>query len=101
MHFWTAVEMGAMVCDEQGKPTVVIPPLTIARTDEKTVAFYHTEQKLSPKHVAALADVHKATVHRAVREGDLPKPMQISSRRVIHRLADVQDWMARRQRRKA
>jgi predicted DNA-binding transcriptional regulator AlpA len=88
---------GSLIGDEPGKPTVVIPPLTIARTDEKTVAFYHTEQMLSPQHVADLADVHKATVQRAVIAGELPKPMRVSSRRVAHRLADVQDWFARKQ----
>ena len=86
--------------DEPGKPIVVIPPLTIARTDEKTVTFYHTDQMLSPKRVANLVDVHKATVHRAVLDGELPKPTQISSRRVAHRLSDVQDWIARRQKSK-
>jgi predicted DNA-binding transcriptional regulator AlpA len=88
---------GEFVCDDQNKPLVVIPPLTIARIDEKTVSFFHTEQRLSPKHVADLADVHKATVQRAVIAGELPKPMRISSRRVVHRLADVQDWFARKQ----
>jgi predicted DNA-binding transcriptional regulator AlpA len=88
---------GDFACDEKGKPIVVIPPLTIARTDEKTVSFFHTEQRLSPKRVADLADVHKATVQRAVIAGELPKPMRISSRRVVHRLADVQDWFARKQ----
>jgi len=43
---------GSLIGDEPGKPTIVIPPLTIARTDEKTVTFYHTEQMLSPKRVA-------------------------------------------------
>jgi predicted DNA-binding transcriptional regulator AlpA len=88
---------GDFVCDEQGKPIVVIPPLTIARTDEETVTFYHTDQLLSPKRVAGMVDVHKATVQRAVNDGELPKPIPISSRRVAHRLADVQDWIARRQ----
>jgi predicted DNA-binding transcriptional regulator AlpA len=88
---------GDFVCDEKGKPIVVIPPLTIVRTDEKTVSFFHTEQRLSPKRVADQTDVHKATVQRAVNAGELPKPMQISSRRVVHRLTDVQDWFARRQ----
>jgi predicted DNA-binding transcriptional regulator AlpA len=89
---------GAVACDEQGVPLIVIPPLTLARTDENTATFYHTEQMLSPKRVAALVDVHKATVHRAVADGQLPKPTPISSRRVAHRLADVQEWIARRQR---
>jgi predicted DNA-binding transcriptional regulator AlpA len=88
---------GGFVCDEQGMPIVVIPPLTIACTDDKTVEFFHTEQRLSPKKVAAYADVHKATVQRAVNDGELPKPIKISSRRVVHRLSDVQDWFARRQ----
>lgn len=82
---------GEIVCDEQGKPVVVILPLTIARTDDKTVEFYPTDQMLSPKRVAGLVDVHKATVHRAVVDGQLPKPTRISSRRVAHRLSDVQD----------
>jgi|RhiMethySRZTD1v2_1073278.scaffolds.fasta_scaffold1982819_1 predicted DNA-binding transcriptional regulator AlpA len=88
---------GEIVCDDQGKPIVVIPPLSIARTDEKTVSFFHTEQMLSPKNVANLVDVHKATVQRAVNDGQLPKPVQISSRRVAHRLAHVQEWIANRQ----
>ena len=75
-------------------PIVVIPPLTIARTGDETVEFFHTEQMLSPKNVAAYADVHKATVQRAVINGELPKPEQISSRRVGHRLIDVHNWLA-------
>ena len=89
---------GEIVCDDQGMPLVVIPPLTLAYTDEKTVTFFHTEQRLSPKRVASLADVHVATVKRAVYDGHLPKPDRISSRRIAHRLVDVQDWLAKRQR---
>jgi predicted DNA-binding transcriptional regulator AlpA len=92
---------GDFACGKDGMPLVVIPPLTIARTSEKTVAFFHTEQRISPKQVAELADVHKATVQRAVIAGELPKPIQISSRRVVHRLSDVQDWLARREKSKA
>ena len=88
---------GEIVCDDENMPLVVIPPLTVACTDDKTVEFFHTEQMLSPKKVAAYADVHKATVQRAVINGELPKPTKISSRRVAHRLADVQDWFAKRQ----
>jgi predicted DNA-binding transcriptional regulator AlpA len=87
---------GEIVCDEQGGPIIVVPPLTLARTDEHTAQFVHTEQHLSPKHVADLADVHVATVKRAVCAGELPKPVRISSRRVAHRLVDVQDWLAGR-----
>ena len=87
---------GGFVCDEQGKPIVVIPPLTVARTGDKTVEFFHTEQLVAPKNVAAYADVHKATVQRAVISGELRKPVQISSRRVGHRLIDVHRWLAAR-----
>lgn len=89
---------GEIACDERGKPVVVIPPLTIACTDEKTATFYHTEQMLSPKHVADLVGVHKATIQRAVKDGQLPKPVQISSRRVGHRLLDVHQWLHNRKR---
>jgi hypothetical protein len=37
-----------IVSDDHGKPLVVIPPLTIACTDDKTATFYHSEQMLSP-----------------------------------------------------
>jgi predicted DNA-binding transcriptional regulator AlpA len=87
---------GEIACGEKGEPLIVIPPITLARTDENAAHFFHTEQRLSPKRVAALADVHVATVKRAVNDGQLPKPDRISSRRVAHRLADVQDWMAGR-----
>jgi hypothetical protein len=89
---------GEIVCDDQNMPLVVIPPLTLAFTDEKTATFFHTEQRLSPKRVAAMADVHVATVRRAVYDGQLAKPDPISSRRIAHRLVDVQDWLAKRQR---
>jgi predicted DNA-binding transcriptional regulator AlpA len=85
------------VVGDAGRATVVIPPLTIASIDEKAVYFDHPDQLLSPKHVADLVDVHKATVQRAVSDGELPKPVNISSRRVGHHLAHVQDWITRRQ----
>jgi hypothetical protein len=79
----------------QGSPIIAVPPLTLARTGENTAQFVHTEEHPSSKHVADLADVHVATVKRAVYL-ELPKPVRISSRRVAHRLADVQDWLANR-----
>jgi predicted DNA-binding transcriptional regulator AlpA len=50
----------------------------------------------SPKTVASIADVHVATVYRAVKAGELPKPAQISSRRVAHHMADARLWLAKR-----
>jgi predicted DNA-binding transcriptional regulator AlpA len=89
---------GNIPCDKQGAPVVVIPPMGVAglSEDERSVFFYHTEQLVAPKNVAALADVHVATVHRAVKDGDLPKPIQISPRRVGHRLLDVHQWLSSR-----
>ena len=65
---------GGLACDDQGAPLVVIPPLTLAYTDEKTVTFFHTEQRLSPKRVAAMADVHVATVKRGCTTAICPSP---------------------------
>jgi predicted DNA-binding transcriptional regulator AlpA len=87
---------GEIMCDEAGEPLVVIPPLTLARTSDTTAEFFHTEQRLSPKQAAEIAGVHKATLQRAVNGGELPKPTAISSRRVVHRLTDIQDWIAKR-----
>jgi len=87
---------GNIVGDGQGAPLVVVPPISVAGLDaaSKTILFFHTEQHVSPKNVAALADVHVATVNRAVKSGELPKPVQISSRRVGHLLIDVHRWLA-------
>ena len=89
---------GNVMCGKDGRPIVVVPPLSVAGLDpnERSMQFYHTEQLVAPKNVAAYADVHVATVHRAVKDGDLPKPLQISSRRVGHRLLDVHASLAGR-----
>lgn len=87
---------GEIVCDDAGKPLVVIPPLALARTSDTTAEFYHPDQMLSPKEAAAIAGVHKATLQRAVNANELPKPIRISSRRVGHRLVDLQNWFAKR-----
>jgi predicted DNA-binding transcriptional regulator AlpA len=47
------------------------------------------------KTVASIADVHVATVNRAVKVGELRRPVQISSRRVAHHMADVRAWLAK------
>lgn len=87
---------GEIVCGQNGEPIVVIPPLTLARTSETTAEFFHTDQHLSPKHAAEIAGVHKATLQRAVNAGELPRPTPISSRRVVHSLSAIQDWVAKR-----
>lgn len=87
---------GNVVCDDHGNPVVTLVPLTVADISDRTVSFEYAEQFASPKTVAALADVHVATINRAVREGQLPKPARISSRRVAHHLADVRHWIAQR-----
>lgn len=87
---------GDIICDDAGVPIVVIPPLAVAATGDRTVEFYHPDQRLSPRQAADLAGVHKATLQRAINAGELPKPIQISSRRVVHSLTDIQDWFAKR-----
>jgi predicted DNA-binding transcriptional regulator AlpA len=87
---------GNVICDEQGVPVVTLVPLNVVGVEGRKVFFEYAEQMASPKTVASIADVHVATVNRAVRSGELPKPMQISSRRVAHHLADVRNWMARK-----
>jgi predicted DNA-binding transcriptional regulator AlpA len=63
---------------------------------DRTVYFEYIEQMASSKTVASIADVHVATVNRAVKAGELPEPAQISSRRVAHQMADVRAWLAKR-----
>ena len=72
-------------------------PLSVQSITDATVSFAHPDQRLSPKEVAALASVSLSTVKRAVAEGDLPKPAKPSTRRVVHRLSDVQDWISKTQ----
>ena len=87
---------GNVVCDEQGMPVVTQVPLNVVSVEGRKVYFEYIEQMASPKTVASIADVHVATVNRAVRAGELPRPVQISSRRVAHHLADVRHWIARK-----
>jgi predicted DNA-binding transcriptional regulator AlpA len=87
---------GNVVCDERGMPVVTLVPLNVVSIDGRTVCFEYIEQMASPKTVASIADVHVATVNRAVKAGELPKPAQISSRRVAHHMADVRLWLAKR-----
>jgi predicted DNA-binding transcriptional regulator AlpA len=87
---------GNVVCDEQGMPVVAQVPLNVVSVEGRKVYFEYIEQMASPKTVASIADVHVATVNRAVRAGELPRPVQISSRRVAHHLADVRHWIARK-----
>ena len=87
---------GNLVCDEQKKPIVTLVPLNVVTLGDRTVYFEYIEQMASPKTVASIADVHVATVNRAVKAGELPKPAQISSRRVAHQMADVRAWLAKR-----
>jgi predicted DNA-binding transcriptional regulator AlpA len=89
---------GNVICDEQQKPIVTQVPLNVVALEDRKVFFEYTEQMASPKTVASIADVHVATVNRAVKSGDLPKPAQISSRRVAHHMADVRMWLAKRTR---
>jgi len=88
---------GNVIC-ENDKPIVTLVPLNVVGLGDRSVYFEYTEQMASPKTVASIADVHVATVNRAVKSGDLPKPAQISSRRVAHHMADVRMWLAKRTR---
>ena len=87
---------GNVACDDQGMPVVTLVPLNVVAVEDRKVLFEYVEQMASPKTVASIADVHVATVNRAVRAGELPKPMQISSRRVAHHMADVRAWFVSR-----
>jgi predicted DNA-binding transcriptional regulator AlpA len=87
---------GKLACDQSGAPIVSFPPVTVAKVDAAGVHFTHPNQHVSPKHLAALADVHIATVWRDVKDGALPKPAQISSRRVGFSLQQVQEWLGAR-----
>lgn len=82
-----------------GEPLLLAPPLSVADVrDDGVVELYHAEQLISPDNLASIADVNTATVYREVSRGVLPKPVQISSRRVGFKLADVQSWIGSRQR---
>jgi predicted DNA-binding transcriptional regulator AlpA len=84
------------VAGVDGHPIVTFPPVTVAKVDHVGVHFTHPNQHVSPGNLASLADVHVATIWRAVSEGALPKPTKLSSRRVGFPLQDVQAWLAGR-----
>lgn len=81
------------IVGRDGRPIVfTVQPGVANVSDNGKVAMFHPDQHLSPKNVAGLADVHIATVWRAVKDGSLPKPLDLSARRRAFRLADVQRW---------
>jgi predicted DNA-binding transcriptional regulator AlpA len=84
------------VAGVDGHPIVTFPPVTVAKVDHVGVHLTHPNQLVSPGNLASLADVHVATIWRAVSEGALPKPTKLSSRRVGFPLQDVQAWLAGR-----
>ena len=87
---------GNVICDEQGMPVVTQVPLNVVGIEGRKVYLRVHRADGIAETVASIADVHVATVNRAVRSGELPRPMQISSRRVADHLADVRHWMARK-----
>ena len=88
---------GNLAATENGQPIVFVPPFGVANiTPNGTVQLFHPDQHVSPGSLAAFAAVDKATVYREVDRGNLPKPTQLSSRRVGFKLLDVQRWLASR-----
>ena len=88
---------GNVLAGKDGQANICIPPLLVENITADTITFAFPHQLLSPKNAAELADVHKATVQRAVIDGDLPKPARISPRRIGHKLADVLKWTGERE----
>jgi predicted DNA-binding transcriptional regulator AlpA len=87
---------GQIMADKDGMPVVICPPFNVERVEDRTVYLSHPDQHLSPGNLAKLADVSVDTVWRAVKTGDLPKPTQLSSRRVGIPLQGAQSWLAGR-----
>lgn len=52
----------------------------------------------SPREAAARLSVSKTTLWRLSRRGDLPQPIQLSPGRIGWRAADLEAWLAARQR---
>ena len=87
---------GSFVLDK-GSPCVSPLPLVFGGfRDDGSVVVHYPDRQLSPKQAAALAGVHKATIERAVEAGELPRPNQLSARRVGHSLVDVARWIRKR-----
>jgi predicted DNA-binding transcriptional regulator AlpA len=87
---------GNVICDEQGMPVVTQVPLNVVSVEGRKVYFEYIEQMAVATCTSAIEATVFGDVNRAVRAGELPRPVQISSRRVAHHLADVRHWIARK-----
>ena len=52
---------------------------------------------VSPKAVCSMTSVSRGTLYTMARRGDFPRPLQIGTRRVAWREADVLAWLATRE----
>jgi prophage regulatory protein len=53
-----------------------------------------TERFISTNDVVALTSLSRASIHRKVRAGDMPRPIRISERRTVFRESEIRAWMA-------
>ena len=79
------------VCVRPDGTPVVLPALPMtARIEEDG------NKMLSLEEVARRSSMSRATVHRRIKDGSLPQPVQVSTRRVGLPVAAVNEWLANR-----
>lgn len=55
------------------------------------------ERFISPNMVADLTSLHRASIYRKVAEGQFPRPIRISDRRIAFKESEVRAWMEARE----
>ena len=87
---------GQIAVGQDGQPIVTFPPMTVMEVDGSTVKFSHPEQHVSIGTLAALSSLDVSTIYRKIDSGELPKTVQLSSKRVAFKWQDVTAWLASR-----
>ncbi len=54
-------------------------------------------QFLTMDEVCRLVRLHRETVRRMIKAGKFPKPIHVSSRRLIFRRTEIEAWLKRRE----